>query len=110
MGGKRVKFAFDYMLSDTIGSTVTVYMDNSVKVENFTDIFIRRAFGNRTNITYYDVEHLLEERCFPRTRDNCKELLKSGGIDFYDPLTIARKTEGRMSDDNFWLRFHDLED
>jgi putative transcriptional regulator len=30
--------------------------------------------------------------------------LKRLGLPFYDPLMIIEKTEGRMADDNFWIR------
>ena len=30
--------------------------------------------------------------------------LKRLGLPFYDPLLIVEKTEGRMAEDDFWLK------
>ncbi len=46
----------------------------------------------------------LESRCFPRTRDKMKLVLRDLGIPFYDPYLIIQKTEGRMAEDDFWIR------
>ena len=51
-----------------------------------------------------DYREFLESRCFPRTRDKMKLVLKDLGIPFYDPYLIIQKTEGRMAEDDFWIR------
>ena len=33
-----------------------------------------------------------------------KLILEELNLPFYDPLMIIEKTEGRMADDDFWLR------
>ena len=105
---KSLAYAFDYMLDGTVCSVVYVYQDGSVVVDDKTEYIVERPFGSwGSEATIEDVEKLFESRCFPRTRGNCKQILKSGGIDFYNPIEIVRKTEGRMTDDSFWIRFHD---
>ena len=32
------------------------------------------------------------------------EILKDLGLPFYDPIMIIEKTEGRMAEDDFWIR------
>ena len=54
--------------------------------------------GDSTN------EEFLESRCFPRSRDKMKLVLKDLDIPFYDPILIIEKTQGRMAEDDFWLR------
>lgn len=49
-------------------------------------------------------EEFLESRCFPRSRDKLKLELKKLDLPFYDPLMIIEKTEGRMAEDDFWIR------
>lgn len=103
---KSLAYGFDYMCKDELCSTVLVYSDGSVFVKDYTDIMIKLPFGTwGSEADLKDVEEFLESRCFPRTRGNCKQVLKSGGIQFYNPLEICLKTEGRLSDDVFWLRF-----
>ena len=106
--GKNLVYAFDYMHYDEKTSTVSVYDDDSVEVNDISDNWVELPFGTwGSEADIKDVEELLETRCFPRTRANCRQILDSGGLQFYNPLEICRKTEGRMSDDKFWMRFHD---
>lgn len=80
-----------------------------VTVENYTDCVLKRPFGVRNNVTYSDFKKMLEDRCFPKSRFNCKQLLRDAGLDHYDALAIVKKTHGVMSDDLFWIRFSDEE-
>ena len=51
-----------------------------------------------------DFKEFLESRCFPRTRDKMKLVLEDVGVPCYDPYLIIEKTEGRMAEDDFWLK------
>lgn len=79
------------------------FRNETVEIENKTDRILDRAFGVKEKPTWQDFEGFLEERCFPRTRDKMKLVLKDVGVDYYDPLTIIGKTEGRMAEDDMWL-------
>ena len=50
----------------------------------------------------------LEDRCIPRSRAGLREYLEAIGVDKYDPLEIIQKTEGRMSEDNQWLKVEEI--
>ncbi|MDE6743331.1 MAG: hypothetical protein K2J95_05595 [Lachnospiraceae bacterium] len=65
---------------------------------------MRCAFGKIENPTYEQYEAFLESRCFPRSRDKMKLMLEELDLPFYDPLMIIEKTQGRMADDDFWLK------
>ena len=45
-----------------------------------------------------------ESRCFPKSRDKMKLILKDLDLPFYDPFMIIEKTEGRMAEEDFWIR------
>ena len=77
-----------------------------VEIYNYTTEKMDRAFGVREHPTYEDYEEFLESRCFPRTRDKMKLELKSLDLPFYDPLMIIEKTEGRMAEDDFWIKIN----
>ena len=62
------------------------------------------AFDPIEKPTYEDFEDFLESRCFPRTGDKMKIRLKELDLPFYDPFLIVQKTEGRMAEDDFWIR------
>ena len=63
-----------------------------------------RAFGRNEKPDYRDYEEFLESRCFPRTRDQMKLMLRELSLPFYDPFLIIQKTQGRMAEDNFWIQ------
>lgn len=97
--------------------TVYMYMDREepatlidacsttcrVKIINFTDDLISRAFGIRTKPTWKDYEAFLETRCMPRTRYGIRDELKKLGLDFYEPMLIIEKANGRVYEDSQWL-------
>lgn len=76
----------------------------SVKVYNYTDHVMFCAFGKEKNPTFEQYEEFLESRCFPKSRDKMKLILKDLDLPFYDPLLIIEKTEGKMQEDEFWIR------
>lgn len=79
------------------------YKVRTVKIENKTDFLLHRAFGINENPTWEEYEAFLCERCFPATRDKMKLVLKDLGLDFFEPLEVIRKTQGRMAEDTQWL-------
>ena len=94
-----------YMYESTVCSVIDVEeLIRTVKVVNYIDNPLYRAFGINTEPTFEDYEEFIESRCFPRTRDKMKLELKKLDIPFYDPIMIIEKTEGRMAEDNFWIK------
>lgn len=75
-----------------------------VAVYNFTAKPMFQAFGRAGQPDFAQYEEFLESRCFPRSRDKLKLKLKELDLPFYDPLMIIEKTEGRMAEDDFWIR------
>lgn len=75
-----------------------------VRIKNFVTDPVFCAFGRNEHSTYKDYEAFLESRCFPPTRDKMKIMLRELNLPFYDPFMIIEKTEGRMAEDNFWIR------
>lgn len=94
-----------YMFQNKICTVMDIdEREQRIRIYNYTNNFIMRAFGKNEKPTYKDYEEFLESRCFPRTRDKIKLELKRLDLPFYDPLMIVEKTEGRMAEDDFWLR------
>ena len=87
------------------------YSEQSIYIENLIPLdspeWFCLPFGRNTQPTWQDYNYYLSTRCFPSDRTNKKELLKSWGLDEYDPDKIVRKTHGVMNDDFVWLRFED---
>lgn len=85
-----------------------VFVDgNNVSFKNYSDFYLFLPFGVKESATYEDLMEFYEDRCFPRERANCKEILHNLGVDFYDPELICRKTHGLQFDDFIWLQFSD---
>lgn len=96
----------EYMCKDKLSTRIYVdYQKNIVKIENYTNDLLARAFGIKENPTITDFENFLESRCFPRTRDKLKWILRDLGLDYYDPYLICKKTQGRMAEDHMWIKF-----
>ena len=94
-----------YMHNQTVCTMIDVNeVSREVRIKNYTDNVMFRAFGVVENPDYEMYTEFLESRCFPRTRDKMKLVLKDLDLPFYDPFLIIEKTEGRMAEDNFWIR------
>lgn len=94
-----------YMFRDQLCTVIDVdERSKDLYVVNYTDHFLKKAFGNLEKPTYEQYEEFLESRCFPRQRDKMKLMLKDLDLPFYDPMMIIEKTEGRMEGDDFWIR------
>ena len=78
--------------------------ERKVKAKNYTDKIMFRAFGVVETPDYDQYLEFLESRCFPSSRDKMKLILKGLDLPFYDPMMIIEKTEGRMAEDDFWIR------
>ncbi len=94
-----------YMYRNAICTIIDVDEQNQkVDVYNFTNQYMFRAFGREERPTYERYEEFLESRCFPKSRDKLKLILKDLDLPFYDPILILEKTQGRMAEDDFWIR------
>lgn len=94
-----------YMHKQTLCTVIDVdEVKKCVKIVNYTDNVMFRAFGIIENPDYNMYTEFLESRCFPRSRDKIKLVLRDLNLPFYDPFMIIEKTEGRMAEDDFWIK------
>lgn len=102
---QRYKLRLVYMYKNTVCTIIDVdEFSRKVKIKNYVKEPLFKAFGVNTEPTFEEYEEFIESRCFPKTRDKLKLELARLDIPFYDPILIIEKTEGRMSDDDFWIR------
>ena len=102
---KEMPIRMSYMFRDELCTIIDVDEEKRrVNVRNYTNHFLKKAFGNNEHPAYEDYEEFLESRYFPRTRDKMKLILRELDLPFYDPMMIIEKTEGRMAEDDFWIR------
>ena len=94
-----------YMTGNRLCTVIDVNdREQRVKIKNYVTDPMYRAFGRNEHPSYREYEEFLESRCFPRTRDKMKILLEELNLPFYDPFMIIQKTEGKMAEDDFWIR------
>lgn len=99
-----VKMRMYFMNHDELCTTIDIdFKHEKIRIQNYTDQIPLRAFGVLTNPDWSDFEYFLEDRCFPKTRDHAKSILKEMNLPFYDPLLIIEKTQGRMEGDHQWI-------
>lgn len=99
----------DYMFRDELCTVILIdFTEQKILIKNETDELIHRAFGVLKHPVWKDFQEFLEERCFPRSREGMRVVLRSLGLDFYDPLAIIEKTAGRMAEDFQWIRMYRL--
>lgn len=94
-----------YMHNQTVCTIIDVNeVSREVIITNYTDNVMFRAFGIEEHPNYQMYVEFLESRCFPESRDKMKLILKDLDLPFYDPFMIIEKTEGRMAEDDFWIK------
>jgi len=102
---KNMPLRLWYYYKNMVCSIIDVDEQNrNVKVYNYTNNLMKRAFGCAKEVTFEDYEEFLKSRCFPNTRDKMKLILRDLDLPFYDPLLIIEKTKGKMAEDDFWIR------
>ena len=102
---KELPLRLYYMNKQNICTIIDVdVMKQKIKIKNYTNNLNYRAFGRNENPTFKDYEDFLKSRCFPETRDKLKLVIEDLNLPFYDPFLIIEKTEGRMADDDFWIK------
>lgn len=97
------KFTFEVYWKDEI--TARVYVNGkNVAVSRFTDNPGKQLFAQK-KMTRYQLGKILELRCWEKERPDIGEILKTLGLDEYNPYEIVRKTHGVSYNDFIWFRF-----
>ncbi|MBQ7934217.1 MAG: type II toxin-antitoxin system MqsA family antitoxin [Lachnospiraceae bacterium] len=94
-----------YMHKQTVCTLIDVdEVKQELEIRNYTDNLMFRAFGIVEHPDYEMYTEFLKSRCFPESRDKMKLVLQDLNLPFYDPFMIIEKTEGRMAEDDFWIK------
>ena len=100
-----------FMHKDTLVCDVWYnFSSDKVHFKNYTKDFTLLPFGSRPDtviLSIADLDFALDNYVFPETRYNCKEILQSMGLEFYDKFEIVRRTHGTMWNSMTWIKFDD---
>ena len=108
LGHKLVKFEF-YDGEILCTKIIADFTEETLSVENTTEHIVKTAFGKNEAPTWEDFQNFLEERCVPRSRSGIREYLETIGVESYEPLEIIKKTNGRMAEDNQWIKWEEIQ-
>ena len=96
---------YEYFDKETLCSTIICdFTNKNLRVVNHTDNLLKTAFGIQNKPTWNDFMEFMAERCVPKTRDNLSEILKELNLHNYDAVAIVEKTQGKMAEDEQWLK------
>lgn len=99
----------EFFNGDTLCTKICAdYTEQNISVENHTENLVKTAFGKNEAPIWQDFENFLEERCIPRSRSGLREYLETIGVEEYIPLEIIKKTQGRMAEDEQWIRLEEM--
>ena len=108
LGHELMKFEF-YDGEILCTKIIADFTDETLSAENTTGHIVKTAFGKNETPTWNDFQSFLEERCLPRSRSGIREYLETIGVEEYDPLEIIKKTDGRMAEDNQWIKWEKVQ-
>ncbi|MCI9423469.1 hypothetical protein GN277_13425 [Lachnospiraceae bacterium WCA-9-b2] len=102
--GKIVKdYSFEVFWKDILTASVSVE-GHQVKVVRHVEHPLRQLFASE-NMTRYQLNKILEMRCWDRGREDINEILAYLGLREYNPYEIVKKTHGVSWNDYIWFRF-----
>ena len=105
----HVVVKYEYYDKDVLCSTIVCdFTSKAVSVKNHTEVILKTAFGVNMSPSWDDFMEFLEERCVPKTRENIGSILENMDLLEYDPVKIVEITQGRMAEDNQWLKITKL--
>ena len=108
LGHRLMKLEF-YDGESLCTKIVVDFTDKTLSVQNTTEHIVKTVFGKNEVPTWDDFQDFLEERCVPRNRSGIREYLETIGVEEYNPLEIIKKTNGRMAEDNQWIKWEEIQ-
>lgn len=102
---------FYWMSADEVCAEIEVYMDPfRVDYNNITDDKLKMFCFPGHTLTRDWLDDFFEDRVWSRHRPDSDELLNNIGLINFNPLDIIKITHGRMTSDDFWIKFEGEQD
>ena len=96
-------YDFEVFWKDEITAKVRV-RGKKVRVSRYTAHPLKQLFAEE-HMTRYQLNQILEMRCWERGRADIDLILKHLGLEEYNPYEIVKKTHGVSYNDYIWFRF-----
>lgn len=96
-------YSFEVLWEDEITAKVVVE-GAKVKVTRYIEHPVKQLFASDV-MTRYQLNQILELRCWERGRPDIYEILERLGLKGYNPYEIVKRTHGVSWNDYIWFRF-----
>ena len=96
-------YSFEVFWKDEITARVSV-RGSKVHVSRYCRHPVKQLFAQE-NMTRYQLNKILEMRCFEKERGDIWEILEHLGLEEYNPQEMVKKTHGVSYNDYIWFRF-----
>lgn len=96
-------YSFEVFWQDEITARVSV-KGSKVHVSRYCEHPVKQLFA-KENMTRYQLNKILEMRCFEKERGDIRQILEHLGLKEYNPQEIVKRTHGVSYNDYIWFRF-----
>lgn len=96
-------YSFEVFWRDEITARVAV-KGSRVHVSRYCSHPLKQLFAQE-KMTRYQLNKILEMRCFEKGRGDIRQILERFGLKAYNPQELVRKTHGVSYNDYIWFRF-----
>lgn len=96
-------YSFEVFWRDEITARVSV-KGSKVHVSRYCSHPVKQLFSQE-NMTRYQLNKILEMRCFDKGRGDIRQILEHLGLKEYNPQEIVKRTHGVSYNDYIWFRF-----
>lgn len=96
-------YSFEVFWRDEITARVSV-KGSKVHVSRYCSHPVKQLFAQE-NMTRYQLNKILEMRCFEKERGDIRQILNHLGLKEYNPQEMVKRTHGVSYNDYIWFRF-----
>lgn len=96
-------YSFEVFWRDEITARVSV-KGSKVHVSRYCSHPVKQLFAQE-NMTRYQLNKILEMRCFEKERGDIRQILEYLGLKEYNPQEMVKRTHGVSYNDYIWFRF-----
>lgn len=96
----------NYMYKDKIQTQIFFDEDSKkVKINNYTNDILHRAFGVNENPNYEDLITFFKDGCWTKSRGDINNILSIYNLATFDLIELLKQTNGRTYEDDLYMEF-----
>lgn len=96
----------NYMYKDEVQTQIFFDEESKkVKINNYTNDILHRAFGVNESPNYEDLITFLKDRCWTKSRGDINNILSIYNLAVFDLIELLKQTNGRTYEDDLYMEF-----